>query len=116
MELLVFIIITSLLMSTMLLGMTTALRQMPSIHQQWIASQVARGCMEWFLQQFRLNGYTIYACPSTPSTSACSAPSGYTMTTTISCTTWNSDSTYKTIQVAVSGLGNASLSAQIGND
>lgn len=114
-EILVFIIVTSLLMTTILLGGITALRNTPTVHYQWIAMQLAQGCMEWFLEQRRLNGYSSLSCPSTPSTSICPGWSGFTMTSNISCTTWNSDSNYKTITVTVSGLARATLSTQIGN-
>ncbi|HVE44662.1 MAG TPA: type II secretion system protein [Gammaproteobacteria bacterium] len=114
-ELIVFIVVTSLLMSTFLLGGQVALRNAPVTHKQWIALQTARGCLEWFVDQFSLQGYTVLSCPSTPTPSACSAPSGYTVTTNISCTTWNSDTAYKTITVTVSGLASTSLSTQVGN-
>jgi len=114
-EALVFIIVSSLLISVLLLASVTALRNSPAIHQQWVAIQVARQCMEWFLEQRRLNGYTTLSCPSTPSASACTAPSGFSVSTSVSCTTWNSDTSYKTITITVSGLAYASLSAQIGN-
>lgn len=114
-EVLVFIVVSGLLMSTILLSATTALRESPSVHQQWVALQTARQCMEWFLDQRRLNGYAILSCPSTPSATACSAPSGYSVSTSVTCTTWNSDTEYKTITVTVSGLASASLSTQIGN-
>lgn len=114
-ELLVFIIVTSMVMSTLLLGANTALRQSPTIHHQWVALQTAKECMEWFLEQRRLNGYTALTCPSTPSASACSAPTGFTVTNAISCTTWNSDTNFKTITVSVTGDASASISTQIGN-
>lgn len=114
-EVLVFIVVSSLLMTTILLSATTALNSIPAVQNQFVAIQTARQCMEWFLEQRRLNGYTALTCPSTPSASACSAPSGFTVNNTVSCTTWNTDSNYKTITVTVSGLGNASLSAQIGD-
>src|SRR5579872_4484832 len=112
-EMIVFIIVTSLLMTTILLGSMQALKTTPAIHQQWEALQVAKRCMEGFLQQRRLNGYASLTCPSTPSSSSCSV-TGYTPTINVSCTTWNSDTTYKTITVTVSP-SNASLSAQVGD-
>jgi prepilin-type N-terminal cleavage/methylation domain-containing protein len=112
-EVLVFIIISGLLMSTLLLGVNIALRNAPNVHQQWIALQTARGCMEWLLNQRRLNGYSIYTCPSTPSLN-CPVPSGYTASATVSCTAWSSDTAYKTMTVTVSGLSTASLSMQVG--
>lgn len=114
-EILVFIIVSSLLMSTLLLGANTALRSSPTVHQQWVAMQVAKKCMEWFLDQRRLNGYSTLTCPSTPTASACTAPSGFSVSNSVACTTWNSDTSYKTITVTVSGLSSASVSTQIGD-
>jgi Tfp pilus assembly protein PilV len=114
-EVIVFLIVSSILMSTILIGATTALRNTPTVHQQWIATQLARQCMEWFLGQRQFNGYSALSCPSTPSASACTSPSGYTVSTQIACTTWNSDTHYKTITVTVGGLSSTSLSTQIGD-
>ena len=114
-EALVFIVVSGLLLSVLLLGSVTALRKAPNVHQQWLAMQLARQCMEWFIEQRRLNGYTTFSCPSTPSASACAAPSGFSVNTSVSCTTWNSDTHYKTITITVSGLANTSLSAQVGD-
>ncbi|OGT41971.1 MAG: hypothetical protein A3F42_07270 [Gammaproteobacteria bacterium RIFCSPHIGHO2_12_FULL_37_34] len=114
-EALVFIVVSGLLLSVLLLGSVTALRNAPNVHQQWLAMQLARQCMEWFIEQRRLNGYTTFSCPSTPSASACAAPSGFSVNTSVSCTTWNSDTHYKTITITVSGLANTSLSAQVGD-
>lgn len=114
-EIIVFIVVSSILMSTLLLGSTTALRNVPNTHNQWVAMQLARQCMEWFLTQGRVNGYASLTCPSTPSASVCSPPAGFNVTTSIACTTWNSDTAYKTITVTVSGLASTSLSTQIGD-
>lgn len=114
-EVIVFIVVTGLVMSTLLLSANTALRNSPSVSQQWIALQTAKRCMEWFLVQRRVNGYSSLTCPSTPSPSACSAPSGFTVTNSITCQTWNSDAAYKTVTVSVSGLANASISMQLGD-
>ncbi|OGT60116.1 MAG: hypothetical protein A3E85_03420 [Gammaproteobacteria bacterium RIFCSPHIGHO2_12_FULL_45_12] len=114
-EMLVFIIVTSLMMSTFLLGANTALRSTPNVHQQWVALQTARQCMEWYVTQKQLKGYAALSCPSTPTASACTAPSGYLVSTSITCTTWNNDTAYKTVTVSVSGLATASLSTQIGD-
>lgn len=113
-ELLVFIVISSLVMSTVLLGALQTLRTVPSIHYQWVAIETAQRCMEWFLDQRRLNGYSSLTCPSTPAPAACSAPSGYAVSSSISCTTWNTDANYKTITVSVSGLASVTLTAMVG--
>lgn len=114
-ELLVFIIVTSLLMSTIMLGAFQSLRKAPDVHNQILALDTAQRCLEWYLEQRRLNGYNSLSCPSSPSAAACSAPAGLTVSTNIACTTWNGDSAYKTITVTVSGAASASLSTQIGN-
>lgn len=113
-ELLIFIVVSGFVMSTVLLGAQLALRNAPNLRKQWIAISLARGCMERFLQARRSNGYTIWPCPSTyPAT--CPTSSGYSINVDVACTTWNSDTNYKTITVAVSGLASASLTAQIGD-
>lgn len=114
-EVLVFIVVSSLIMSTLLLSSMQALRAAPTTHNQWVAIQTAQRCMEWFIDQRRLSGYSSLTCPSTPSPGACSAPSGFSVSSDISCTTWNSDANYKTITVSVSGLASVTLSAQIGD-
>lgn len=114
-EILVFIIVSSLLMSVVLIGAVTALRSSPSVHQQWIAVQTARKCMEWYLDQRLLNGYAALSCPSTPAAGLCTAPADFNASASVSCTTWNGDSAYKTITVNVTGLASASLSAQVGD-
>lgn len=114
-EVIVFIVVSSILMSVILLGAITTLQKTPSAHQQWIAIETAQRCMEYFLDQRRINGYASLTCPSTPSATACSAPSGYSVSTSITCTTWNTDANYKTITVSVSGLSSVSLSTVIGS-
>ena len=66
--------------------------------------------MEWFTGQRQLNGYASITCPSSAVPAFCSAPSGYTLAVSITCTTISSDANYKTLTVTVSGDGNASLS------
>lgn len=114
-ELLVFIVVTSLLMSTIMLGAFQSLRKAPDVHNQILAIETAQRCLEWYLEQRRLNGFTYLTCPSSPSSPVCTAPSGLSVSTNIACTTWNGDSGFKTITVTVSGAATASLSVQIGN-
>lgn len=113
-ELIVFIMISGLIMKVITMGATTSLANTPNIHNLWVAQQTARECMEWFLSQRQLNGYSVITCPSTPTVSNCTAPTGFTVTNSVVCTTWNSDTTYKTITVTVGGLAAASVSYQIG--
>jgi type II secretory pathway pseudopilin PulG len=115
MELLVFIIVTGLLMSTILLSAINGLRSAPTVHQAMVAMQTANRCLEWYVQQRRLKGYSTLSCPSTPAAGLCAAPSGYSVSSSVACTTWNSDTTYKTVTVTVSGKGNATASVQLGD-
>ena len=112
-ELILFIVITGLIASTLLLALITASKSTPIIQQQSIAAVTAQKCMEWFIGQRRLNNYSSVTCPSSTTPSFCSAPSGYSISTDISCTTVNSDTNYKTITITVSGKGDTSLSTLI---
>jgi type II secretory pathway pseudopilin PulG len=111
-ELVLFIIVTGLLANTILLSIVTAGQKTPVAQQNNSAAQTARRCMEWFIGQRRLLGYSIFSCPSTSVPAFCAAPTGYTVAVNITCApTINSDSNYKTIAITVSGNGNATLTA-----
>jgi prepilin-type N-terminal cleavage/methylation domain-containing protein len=112
-ELVMFIVITSILAGAVLLGFVNTMNNTPAVLQNTIASQTAKQCMEWFVGQRRVNGYSSIACNSTVP-AYCTAPTGYTIATSCSTTTINSDSTYETITVTVSGAGNAALNFLIG--
>jgi hypothetical protein len=68
--------------------------------------------MEWFIGQRRMNGYSSIACNSTVPV-FCTAPAGYTVTTSCNTTVIGSDSNYETITVTVGGAGNAVLTLLI---
>lgn len=111
-ELVFFIVILAILGSTILMGFVTALQKYPSVHQNVIALQTAKQCMEWFIGQRRLQGYSTLACNTTVPT-FCTTPANYSITTNVSCIAINSDNNYKSITVTVSGLGDASLTSLI---
>lgn len=118
-EIILFIVVTGILASSILLAYVGAFGNYPSIIQNTIASQTARQCADWYLAQRRLNGYGIVSgtnCTN-PLTlpSICSVQSGYSISGTCSQTTVRSDSDYETITLTVSGLGNASLTLLLGN-
>jgi prepilin-type N-terminal cleavage/methylation domain-containing protein len=115
-ELIIFIVITGLLASTILLSMRIALVSTPITHYQFIANQLANQCMEGFIGERHLltSGYnnTNLACsPTPPLPSVCSSPTGYTTSAAITCTpTLSGDATNsKTVTVTVTGLANATL-------
>lgn len=113
-ELIMFVVVTSILAATILVGFSNSLVKTPTLMQNMLAGQTARQCLEWFMGQRRTNGYTSFACNTTVP-SFCTAPTGYTVSVNVACTTINSDANYKTITVTVSGNGNAQLSTLVAN-
>lgn len=112
-ELIIFIIVSSILATSILLVFAKALQQNPTSRQLLVAVNTAETCMEWFIGQRKINGYSNLSCPNSTVPSFCTAPTGYSITTNISCTTIGSDTNYKTIVVTVSGLGDATLTSLI---
>lgn len=112
-EILLVIVVTGLLASTLLLGLNNAAMNMPRLKNNAIADQAAKQCIEWFLGQRRLIGYSAFSCPSTTVPTFCSAPSGYSVTVNVVCTTINTDTNYKTITVTVSGPSTSSFSTLV---
>lgn len=114
-EIIIFIVVTTLMSSVLFLALTTSLTNIPNILQNAIATQTAKQCIEWFIGQRRLNGYAAFSCPSSSVPGICTAPSGYGLALNVSCTTINSDANYQTITVTVSGKGNATLTTLVAN-
>ncbi len=112
-ELLIFIVITSLFFSTGILALRTISNKLPVGHLSLLAMQAARQCVEYYNGQRFKNGYASITCPSTTVPSFCTAPTGYTLSVNVACTTIRGDANYKTITVTVSGLGNAQLTLLI---
>lgn len=115
-EVIVLIVVSGLLANTIFLALTTAVQKTPQFLNHTIAGQTARQCIEWYLGQRRLQwggGYESVACPSSTVPAFCTAPSGFTLAVNVACTTINSDASYKTITVTVSGKGNASYTTMI---
>lgn len=114
-ELIIFIIITSLLATTILLSLNTVGQKSSSVSEQTIATATATQCMEWLLGQRRQLNYSTLTCPSSVVPSFCTTPSGYTLAVSITCTTLNTDTEYKTLTVTVSGKGSVTLTSLIGD-
>ena len=116
-ELIIFIIITAILGTTILVAFVNGMNQSPVIAQNANADLAAQQCAEWFIGQRDLNGFSSIACtsPNTPSYCTNNMPSGYTISTTCTSTTISSDSNYETITITVGGKGNATLTFIIGN-
>lgn len=112
-EVILLIVVMGLLSSTILLALSAAAKSTPSVLNNTIATQTANKCMEWYIGQRQANGYSSITCPDTTVPAFCTSPSGYTVSTNITCTSINSDNNYKTIVVNVSGSGSASMTTLI---
>ena len=112
-ELIMFIIITSLLASTILLALNVANLKAPTAHQQMVATQTARKCMEWLIGQRRQVGFASLVCGSTTIPAFCSVPTGFSISLSITCTTISSDTNFKTLTVNVTGAGYAGLTTLV---
>jgi Tfp pilus assembly protein PilE len=115
-ELVFFVVILGILAGTILYSFIIFLTYSPSSSiRQSVAMQSVANCIEWFLGQRYMNGYSSITCPSTTVPSFCTAPSGYTLAVNITCTTIGSDTNYKTIVVSSSGNIVSSMSLLIGS-
>ena len=113
-ELVIFILVTSITVTALLLSFQTTLLKTPVMHYELIANQLADQCMEGFVGERRLNSYSnsALACSATPPLpSVCTTQTGYTVSAVISCTpTLSGDTaTSETVTVTVTGLGQATL-------
>lgn len=113
-ELVIFIVITSILASAIMLSFITTMNKAPALLQNMIASQTAQQCAEWFIGQRRVNGYDSITCDSTVPT-FCTAPTGFAIAVSCTPTTINSDTNYETITITVSGAGDASTNLLLAN-
>ncbi len=112
-EIVVFIVITSILAATLLLTFTTSLQKAPQFIQNLTALESAKKCMEWFIGQRSLLGYNSIACPSSAVPGFCTTPSGYTLSVAISCASIGGDASYKIITVSMSGITTLTLTTMI---
>jgi type II secretory pathway pseudopilin PulG len=116
-ELIMFVLVTAILASTILLTFTATSAKVPGLIYSDTANQLAIQCMEGLMGQRRVNGYTgifLVACPNTPATlpAVCSSSSSdYTITTAITCgPILGADSTASNIlTVSVSGKASVTL-------
>lgn len=114
-EVVIFIVATAILAAAVLLAGRTSILSAPVTSNQVGANFLAQQCMEWLLGRRVLNGYNTMSCPSTPTGAMCTAPSGFTITPSVTCTTLGSDTNFKTLTVVVSGNGSATLRTLIAN-
>ena len=113
-EMVIFIVIMGIIGVTILASMNAVLKGVSVPRQKTVATQIATRCIEWYVEQRYLHGFSVatLACPSVVTPSFCAAPSGYTISTSVSCTQLYGETgyNYKTVTITVGGLGSASLS------
>jgi Tfp pilus assembly protein PilE len=119
-ELIIFIVATSILASTLLLSYQMTLTNTQAVHNDAIAIQLADQCMEGFIAERRLLGYSNanLACSASPTLpSVCTSLTGFTVSAAITCSpTLSGDTvTSRTVTVSVSGNGSATLTSLIAN-
>ena len=114
-ELVIFIVISGILLSSIFLYSRVILPNKATVEQQFAAYMTAQQCLEWFLGQRYINGYSSLPCPSTPTGKLCTAPTGYSVSASITCVTIAGDANYKRITVSVTGLARATYSTLISN-
>lgn len=119
-ELVIFIIGVSILISGIFLTFTQTITYLPTVHNNLIALQLADQCMEGFIGERRLLGFAdarLNCSNSPPLPSVCTTLSGFTVSATINCTpTLAGDTaTSRTITVRVTGSssGSATLTTLI---
>jgi type II secretory pathway pseudopilin PulG len=110
-ELVIFIAVTSILASTVILSTLMLLRNTPSIQSNLIASGIVTQNIEYYIGLRRTLGYSAIPCPNTTIPSFDTGIVGYTVTESIVCTTINGDANYKTLTTTATGLGTNAGSA-----
>ena len=112
-ELLVFIIVISILASTILTPFSFVFLRTTDANNQVSVTWYAAQCLEWFLGQRSVSGYDTIACNTTVP-NFCSVPSGYTINISVSCATQYDDpNNYKTITATVNGNNSASATLSL---
>ena len=108
-EIVLLIVVVGMLSGTIVSMLLPIAKGTPAIIKNSAAAQSARQCMEWFIGQRNLNGYSSVPCPSSSVPTFCQAASGFSIAAQINCTTISGDSGYKTVTITVSGAGDATL-------
>jgi len=107
-ELVMFIVIMGIISSTVGPMFFAILKNAPKVQHYSAATQLASQCLEGYLGERYIKGYSTVLSATTPA--LCTVPTGYTITKSVTNTTKYSEASYKTITVTVAGEGNATMS------
>lgn len=115
-ELILFIVIMGILSASILTALNQVLLTYAQPTKATIAMQLAKTRMELILAERKTTGFTSFTDPCVGGSppAVCTAPSGYTVTATISNLTLSSDPNFKQIDVNVSGDAIAILNSFVG--
>ena len=117
-EAIVFIVVIGLMAAALAVSFAGPLRGSPRAGELDRMAELTQQRMELILAQRRAAGFAAFAdpCVPGPGPAACTAPAGYTVTSSIA-TGWGGDpASYKVITVSVVAPGSSiSTSALVGN-
>tara|TARA_B100000508_G_C11455428_1_gene276494 strand:- start:133 stop:513 length:381 start_codon:yes stop_codon:yes gene_type:complete len=113
-ELVIFIVILGILVLGLLLAFNVSLEKSVDVEGITRALDLAQGRMDLILGQKKMVGFASFVdpCVASPGLGVCTAPSGYTVTSSIA-NNWGGDTNFKVVTVTVSGSGTASLTALV---
>lgn len=116
-ELIIFIVVSSVLAAGLMLGVNRALKGSPDVMRATTANEIARTRMEFIIGNRYKQGFNAFVdpCAGGSPPALCVPPTGYSVNATITPTTLGGDTQYKTITVLVTGLSRASLTLLVGN-
>lgn len=112
-ELIVVIVIVSVAVIGVMRTLASVLSYAPQSYAETVAVETATRCIEWYIGQQYINGFTSIICPSTTVPTYCVAPAGYTLAVSVSCSPF-SDANYRSITVTVGGRASEVLSVILG--
>ncbi len=116
-EIVIFIVVAGVLVAGLIVAMGSSLRGSSQAGQTDMAAEIAQTRLELILAQKRAVGFAAFAdpCSPGPGPAACTAPTGYAVTSTI-VAGWGGDPTnYKLVTVSVTGAFAASVTALVSN-
>lgn len=107
-EMIIFMVVIAIVITTVVLPIVQGMPDHAKQYNAIVAVELAQERMELILASRRNLGYASLAdlCVSTPSAENCTAPTGFTVTATIT-----TSGSQKNISVVVSGDGDATLNA-----
>ncbi len=113
-EVVVFIVVAGVLAAGLIVAMSSTVRGTSQAGQTDMAAEIAQTRLELILAQRRRVGFAAFADPC-PGPAACTAPTGYAVTSSITAG-WGGDPVnYKVVTVNVTGYFSTTATALVAN-